>query len=200
MKAFNLKKLGKLLGLLIVSALLFTSCGGEDGNTLPGPTPYAASTSYSASVASEVGVIATQVACANGGTRFRADFNAQGMGRNSTQVMGPFQNGSITGTLGESYLSRSAFGDFLVATKVLSGSQVVGFNISIHFCPASNIYTGEEILGPSVQISNLQSDNYGIILDSNTNCEAGNIDYARLWVQSSGTQYPIETVFAPYCQ
>ena len=200
MKAFNLKKLGKLLGLLIVSALLFTSCGGDDGNSLTGVSSYTATTSYSAATADEIGLLASQIACSNAGIRFRADFNTQSMGMNSTQIMGPFQDGSITGTIGESFLSKSAFGDILVATKVLSGTQVIGYNVSIHFCPANNIYTNEEILGPSVQISNLQSDNYGIILDSNTNCSAGNIDYARLWVQSSGSQYPIETVFAPYCQ
>ena len=200
MKTLKIKRLGKLAALFIVSALLFTSCGGDDGNSLSGGI-YDASSSYTALVADEVAQLAAQLPCSSGATRFRVDFNTQNLSyQNTSTILGQFQTGSMSGTLSDSFLGQSGFGDILVATKVISGTQVIGYNISIHFCSANNIYTGEEILGPNVQISNFVTDNRGIVLDSNTSCSSGNVDYALTWVQSSGSQYPIETAFRPYCQ
>ena len=195
MKTSLLQKLGKFATLSLFSALLFTSCGGD--NSLDGTTD---TRNFSAATIDEINNLSVQVQCFEGGTRVRTDFYTQNVGYNTTQVAGPFIQGSLSGTNSGDFIGVSAFGDIMVTSKMTNGSQVTGYNVAIFFCPAKNSYTGAEILGPSVQINNLVTDQMGIIINSNTTCASGSVDRAVTQVSSSGSMYPIDTVFTKYCQ
>ncbi len=201
--------------LLLLSTWLLTSCGTDNSVTrtaysgnyssVPGiiGTPgNDGGTNHNPTTVSELQRIMSQIRCQSGQQRVQVNFYTQNLGMNSTQIRGPFIKGVLPGTTSAEYIGISQFGDIMVVTKVTNGTQI-GHNISLYFCPANNIYTGQEIIGPHTTLDGFVVDNMGIILDSNTNCAAGNVDRAYTGIRSSGYmngQQYIETFFTPYCQ
>ncbi len=213
MKTQWFKTILKASTIALFAALFLVSCGKDNsvsGSTggsysqIPGVigTPGGGSGTFLQATVSELQRITAQLRCQQGGTRVAVTFYTQGLGTNSTQVQGPFIKGYLPGTPSAEFIGISQFGDIMVVSKITNGGQV-GHNISLFFCPAKNNYTGAEIIGPSTTLDGFAVDQMGIILDSNTNCAAGNVDRAYTGIRSSGYmngQQYIETFFTPYCQ
>jgi hypothetical protein len=213
MKTTLLKTLAKATTIALFASFFLVSCGKN--NTVSGTSTVYSSlpgtiaapgtvgtTNFTQSTITELNRIVSQLRCQTGEARVQVNFYTTNLGSNSTQVMGPFTKGVLTGTPSAEFIGISQFGDIMVASKVSNGNQV-GHNISLFFCPAKNQYTGQEIIGTSTTLDGFAVDQMGIILDSNTNCAAGNVDRAYTGIRSSGFnngQSYIETFFTPYCQ
>lgn len=187
---------------MLLLLLFFSACGSDNSTSngsgaalipvIPGQNPLSNST-----------LIQLQsVTCSVPGARTRADFyttSAQGS-MNSTKVLGPFNPGALSGTEYRPYIGVSAFKDIIYVNKVLSGATIVGYNVTVLFCGATNQQTNTPIIGPGVSLTNFQVTSMGIIMYEKSNCPTGVVDYAYTGINSSVYNYnPIETLFYPYC-
>jgi hypothetical protein len=181
----------KRAAMLIVMMLLVVACGKRDNvvNTgnLDAPT-----TQNNSPILSDI----TQYeGCPS---PIRLQFSTAGVGSGSngrTTITGPFNPGLISGVESAIYLGKSNFQDLMVITKMTNGGGVIGYNVTLALCPY------EPIISANRPLSNFQAQN--IVLDDNTNCQYGNIDYAVSYLTAEAIGYhqtaQFSTNFAPHC-
>lgn len=176
----------KLTFGLSLGLILAVGCGnknevGPDHIDLPNT-----GTSYIPNLSSNqtgmVQQIKSQIQCRTGGARLSKDYtfrtqpgyHPQGT---RTNIYGPFQQGAVSGNVSRLYVGESTFGDLMFVTKVTNGAQVVGYNITLSFCPyigndgAPYIHNNRPLEGFAAQ--------NGITLDEDTNCGIGSVDSAQ---------------------
>jgi hypothetical protein len=147
------------------SALFYT------GNPALGSNP---------AIVTHVQNIKTGVTCLPGRTRLQNDvtFYVAGPFQSGTTIGGNFVAGILPGDNSELHVGVSAFRDLMFVTKVTSGSQVLGFNVTMSFCDVANPYPNFPLLVSNDRpLVNFRAPQ-GIILDMNTYCGYGVIDAA----------------------
>lgn len=182
---------------LITCLLLLGGCGKK--NTV---NSSAVSSSTSALIQG------LQISCLNGRNRVPdVNFFVSGS-MTGTTVYGQWQSGSMPGTTSNSYVGVSAYRDVMILTKVVNGSQVLGYNLTLSFCEVPNAYPNYPALVSSDRpLVNFQAPN-GITINTAVACGYGTIAAALNTViisQKSMTNpytwdYPIYTSFTrPLC-
>lgn len=180
---------------LVATALLLTACGKKENkvnSSVSGSSPFytgnpALSTSAGSTIINQVQSIKANVSCLNG-YRLTNDvsFYVQGGIVGSNKIGGNWQSGFLTnGSVNKLWVGVSAFRDIMFVTQVVNGSQVVGFNVTLSFCELKNSYsTLPSIISNERALINFAAP-YGIIVDSNTYCGYGVVDYAQNTVITS---------------
>ena len=133
---------------------------------------------------SQVQSIKANVACTNG-YRLTNDVSfflpgsfAAGSGSRTT-IGGQFQEGFMSnGTISQLYVGVSLYRDLMFVTKVTNGSQVLGFNVTLSYCEVKNSYQGlPSIISNERPLKNFRAQS-GIVLDTDTHCGYGVVDWA----------------------
>jgi hypothetical protein len=203
---------------LIVSTLILGACGKKENkvnSSLSGSSPFYLDNPALASnpqIVNQVQSIKANVTCMNG-YRLTNDvsFYVNGGVVGANRIGGNFQPGFLTnGTISQMWVGVSVFRDIMFVTKVSNGSQVVGYNVTLSFCEMKNTYAANL---PSI-ISNERALTqfvapYGIILDTNSYCGYGVVDWAqntRITSQRSLNNpysppdaYPVTSFTKPNC-
>lgn len=175
---------------LMTSALLLGACGKKENKvnsaTLASSSPFYSSNPALASnpqIISQVNSIKANVAC-SAGYRLATDVSFflpsnQGGTGNRTTIGGQFQEGFMNnGTISQLFVGVSLYRDLMFVTKVTNGSQVVGYNVTLSFCEMKNSYQGlPSIISNERPLKNFQAPS-GIILDTDTHCGYGVVDWA----------------------
>jgi len=179
------------MGLVMGTLLLSAACGKKE-NKVNIPATSATSPYYTGNPAlgnspilNQVNSIKANVACYNG-YRLANDvsFFVQGTFNTSsrTTISGQFNPGYIPTTAGaitQLYVGVSTFRDLMFITKVTNGSQVVGYNVTLSFCEMKNLAGTyyPSIISNETTLTNFIAPK-GIVLDSDTHCGYGVVDYA----------------------
>lgn len=113
-------------------------------------------------------------------------FSTQGFnhGGSKTTIAGPYQAGPINGEVGQIFVGVSAWNDVMIVSRVGSGSQVRGYNVTLSMCSFSQ--NGIPLIHDSRPLSNFNVQN-GIILDTDNHCNFGSVDSAKETVMQSGS-------------
>ncbi len=180
---------------LIATALLLGACGKKENKVnssgIAGSSPFytgnpALATGAGSTIVSQVQSIKANVTC-NGGYRLTNDvsFYVNGGYVASNRVGGNFQQGFLTnGTINKLWVGVSVFRDLMFVTQVTNGSQVVGFNVTMSFCELKSSNGLPSIVSNERELRNFVAQS-GIILDSNTYCGYGVVDFAyNTYIQS----------------
>ncbi len=118
--------------------------------------------------------------CKNGMARITPPVLASTSFNNSnsrTSLRGPYnQNLLGGGNESSAYVGLSYFNDLIYITQVTNGSQVLGHNIRVSFCPYTSQY-GAPLFVQGRDIRNFQSPN-PIVLDQDRGCGIGLVDAA----------------------
>jgi len=106
-------------------------------------------------------------------------FHSQGSnqgGGSRTTIGGNFQPGPIGGEVSQLFVGVSAYNDVIIVSRVGSGSQVQGYNVTLSMCS----YSGSNLplIDNKRQLSNFQAPN-GIVLDTDSHCNFGSVDSAK---------------------
>lgn len=121
------------------------------------------------------------------GQRLQQDvtFHTQGFnhGGSRTNVIGPYQPGPIGGTVSQIYVGVSVWNDIMMVSRVGSGSQVQGYNVTLSMC--SYQANGVPLIDNSRPLTNFQSQS-AIIIDSDVHCGFGSVDSAMNTILTSG--------------
>lgn len=185
--------------------LLLGSCGKKantvNSSALSGSSLfYQGGSAFSSNpgIPTHVQNIKNGVACLTGHRLLNdVTFFVSGGYMSGTKIAGNFQQGILPGDNTELHVGVSAFRDLMFVTKVTSGSQVLGFNVTLSFCEMANPYPNFPMLISSDrQLVGFQAPN-GIILDTNTYCGYGVIDAALdTWMTSQPS--PSNQMTAPF--
>ncbi|MGZ3790328.1 MAG: hypothetical protein ACXVLQ_17480 [Bacteriovorax sp.] len=207
---------------LITCLLLLGSCGKKGGNVVNtngyanGQSPISInnpvfSGSGGSTIVNQYNHIRSSVACLPGRNRLLNDVSFYVSGAFSgTTVGGNWQPGFMSnGTVTDMYVGVSAFRDLMFLTKVTSGSQVIGYNVTLSFCEVPNAYMNYPALVSNDRaLINFQAPN-GITINTATSCGYGLIASAqntlivsqRSLTNPYTSDYPIYTSFTkPNCQ
>lgn len=173
---------------LIATALLLGSCGKKENKVssgIAGSSPFytgnpALSGGTGSTIITQVQSIKANVPC-NGGYRLTNDvsFYVNGGYVGSNKIGGNFQPGFLTnGQVNKLWVGVSAFRDLMFVTQVTNGSQVVGFNVTMSFCEMKSSSPGlPSIVSNERALKGFVAQS-GIIVDSNTYCGYGVVDFA----------------------
>lgn len=206
-----------LTACLLIGAMVLGGCGKKansvNSNNLAGSTLfYSGNSAFSSNPAiiTHVQNIKAGVQCLSGRQRLANDVTYNVRGTNSgTTIGGNFQQGVLPGDNSELHVGVSAWRDLMFVTKVTSGSQVIGFNVTLSFCDVANP-AGPQfplLVSNERQLVNFGAP-YGIVLDMNTYCGYGVIDAAVNTYMTSqvapSNQYTYPFTFQtsftkPYC-
>ncbi len=158
------------LVLLISIAVLFAACPGSDNNQTDSSNNYSnandrewTSTSsgaitYNYSVADIVAHTKSQAPECSGGSRIDMNIATSNIASQSTIAANGSNNGSpLSGGVVAYYIGESYWKDLMIISKMDDGQ----FNVTISFCPYSNVLTSEK------QLTEFQAP-YGITVASNT--------------------------------
>ena len=186
-------RLNKTMNLcLIATALLVSACGKKENkvsSATSNSSPFytgnpALSGSAGSTIISQVQSIKTNVPC-NGGYRLTNDvsFYVNGGYVGSNKIGGIFEPGfhvNANSQINKLWVGVSAFRDLMFVTQVTNGSQVVGFNVTMSFCEMKNYATGFPSLVSNERALTRFTARNGIIVDSNTYCGYGVVDFAYM--------------------
>lgn len=204
---------------LIAGSLLLNACGRKNTvNSNPGASGtspfYTGNPQLSSNpqIVNQVQSIRSTVACLPGKSRLANDvsFYINGGSLSGTTIGGNWQSGFMNnGTISNMYVGVSAFRDLMFLTKVTSGSQVIGYNVTLSFCEVPNSYPNYPALVSNDRaLVNFQAPN-GITINTATSCGYGLIAAAMNTIiisQRSTTNpytsdFPVQTSFTkPNCQ
>ena len=173
---------------ILTCFLILGSCGKKantvNSSNLSGSGLfYTGNSAFSANPAiiTHVQNIKNGVACLQGRARLQNDvtYYINGGAQSGTKINGNFVAGILPGDNSELHVGVSAFRDLMFVTKVTSGSQVLGFNVTLSFCEMANPSSPNFplLIASDRPLVNFQAQN-GIILDMNTYCGYGVIDAA----------------------
>lgn len=202
-----------------MSALVLSACGKKENKVnssgLAGASPFYLGNpalTNSPQIVNQVQSLKANVSCLNG-YRLTNDvsFYVNGGVIGSNRIGGSFQSGFLTnGTVSQLWVGVSVFRDLMFVTKVTNGSQVVGFNVTLSFCEMKNTYYPNlpSIISNERALVNFMAPN-GIILDNNTYCGYGVVDWAANTIitsqrnlsnpYSSPDAYPVTSFTKPTC-
>jgi len=164
---------------LAISLALTVACGKKNRvNTSSLPTTgttVMGMPNIPAAQATQIQQIIAQSPCSTGARLPELQFSSQGAmnNGNTSLVSGPFNQGFIGGPVSATFLGMSNFKDVMIVTKIANGTQVLGYNITISFCQFS------PLLIPGRPLSGFSAP-MGIVLDQDTNCGIGSVDYAEV--------------------
>jgi hypothetical protein len=180
------------LGLLVAS---ITACGDNknktNSNTLSNgnydnsgvhtSTQYN-SPSFSSAHAAQIGQAKSQLGC-QGGSRLGQDvtFNVT-TNASASRIGGQMNAGYLSGTVSDLYIGVSAFNDLMFVSKVVNGSSVVGYNVTLSMCSYQNLYMTDR------PITGFAAPN-GITLSADSNCGFGRAIATNTFVQSAAFTY-----------
>lgn len=121
-------------------------------------------------------------------------FSTQGYnhGGSKTTLAGNFQPGPIGGEVSQIFVGVSVFNDVMMVSRVGSGSQVRGYNVTLSMCSLSGTIsqTRVPLIDDKRPLSNFNAKN-GIVLDSDNHCNFGSVDSAKeTEMQSAAISYP----------
>ena len=164
-------------------------CGEKNSaisSVLPPSTPYYKSNpslNANPQILDQVNKIKSSVTCYNG-DRLAKDYSfyVQGTfnGGSRTTIGGQFVPGYMTaGSLSQLYVGVSTFRDLMFVTKVTDGSNILGYNVTLSYCEMKSAYQNlPPIISNETDLTNFSAQN-GIILDTDTHCGYGVVEYAQ---------------------
>ncbi len=168
-------KLAKVVTLIALSALTFTSCGKKN-NADPKnvATPYAPPAFNS---------LKSQSFCPNGRQRIGDIPLSMSSGQSQgNSLSGVLQPNHVGGTVVETYIGvHKTFKDLLVITKVDNGGRI-SFNLTLSLCSYQSTQ-GVWHIGGGAQLSNFVARR--INLSSNLGCLSNNVDKAIISFSNS---------------
>ncbi len=179
----------------VLSALALISCGGDDNKvntdsniiTTTNPTTGTiAGTSYSSQESSLFNNMKKQVPC-NSQRRNDVAFHMPRQQSDATKICGQASNGARSGNRGQIFFGVSGYGDIMMVTEIISGSQVIGHNITLSMCSQYMNYYGQQVplIGNERTLTDFRSDKC-MVLDKETTCPYGFVDYASQTYMISG--------------
>lgn len=189
--------------------LLLGSCGKKENKInsgASGTSPFYAGNpalSSSPQIVSQVQSVRSSVSCLSGRSRLNNDvsFYINGGSISGTRIGGNWQPGFMNqGTISNLYVGVSAYRDLMFVTKVTNGGQVIGYNVTLSSCDVPNAYPNYPALVSNDRaLINFQAPN-GIILDVNTYCGYGVVDFAynTIIVSQRSTTNPYTSDFPVY--
>lgn len=178
MKKFKLTMIITLVGLLV------TSCGSDSGGGNSGNwyVPNGSNNQYTSQTEYNLySQLTGAFRCQNGRRSNDVVGNIQ-TAYSQTTIGGNLQMGALSGSTGTQYVGVTIENDFMIVTEVVSGNNVVGYNIRLSLCNRylqPNQYgTSFPLISDARGISAVAAQN-GIVLDKDTNCSAGFVDSAQ---------------------
>lgn len=189
---------------LTLFTLLLTSCGKENkvksSSVGVGGTPY--TSTFQPLQAAGINVPCQQQSgFMVSGQRFETTFYG-GTPVSNTTIQGQFTKGRMGGTVGHTYYGVvPSTGDLVKVEKMVNGSTAIGFNVTLSLCAVyQQTAMGQvPLLSAERGIDQLYG---GLILDDDTPCGVGNIDYSELsfmvgpYQQTWSQAYPISKMVA----
>ncbi len=176
--------------LILTFALALASCGKSknnkvNSNTLStgtgsisvGTNPMS-TTGLSSAAISAISKFESSYTCPYGGSRLYKQFQTSQASGNQTTISASFTDGYLSGSsdgnvfIGANYSSR----DLIYVQKVVSGTQVTGYNVTLSFCPVSNVISSDRNL-TGLRVQNMT-------MTTNTYLGYGTVDYAQTFVYS----------------
>ena len=171
---------------LIVSALMLTACGKKANkvNSTPtvGSSPFSTAGYAPGEIVNQMQSIKTNVTCMNG-YRLNTDyhFHVVGGAVSGTKISAPgrWNPGVLSGgTVNKLWVGVGAYRDLMFVTQVANGSAVIGYNVTLSFCEMKNSNpTYPSVISNERILRDFLTPN-GIILDKDTYCGYGVVDYA----------------------
>ncbi len=203
---------------LAACLLIIVSCGKKNttNSGTAGTSPFysgnpALSSGSGSTIIDQYSKIKASTACLSGRNRLSNDvsFNITGNLGGGATIGGNWQPNFITnGSIGQLYVGVSAYRDLMFVTKVVSGAQVVGYNVTLSFCEVPNAYMNfPALVSNDRALVNFYAPN-GITLSESANCGFGIVTQAintMITSKASATNpytmdYPVYTSFArPLC-
>ncbi len=206
---------------LMTCFLLLGGCGKKqnqvNSNGYVGSSPYSTNNPIfsgpgGAAIVNQYQTIRGSVTCLPGRNRLANDvsFYVSGGSYSGTTIGGNWQPGFMSqGTVSDLYVGVSAYRDLMFMTKVTSGSQVIGYNVTLSFCEVPNAYMNYPALVSNDRaLINFQAPN-GITINTATSCGYGLIAAAvntvivsqRSLTNPYTSDFPVYTSFTkPNCQ
>ncbi len=176
MKQHNLSHFFKIVPLAL-TLVLTMACGSKNKapNSVPVGTTIMGIPNLPATTSAQIQQVISKYPCQSGARMPEIQLSTTSIAPqgNQTVIMGPYNPGSVGGTVGMVYIGKSAFSDILIITKMTNGgSQVTGFNVTVSMCQYSNlIIPGRPLSGFDTPV--------GIMLSDYSSCGLGNVTYAK---------------------
>lgn len=136
------------------------------------------SSGLSAATVQAINTLESKYACPNGGARIYKRFYTNQASGNMTTITADFTDGYLSGAtdgavfVGVNYSSR----DLIYMQKVVTGTQVTGYNAVLSFCPIANVIAADRNL-TKLRVQNMT-------MTSNTYTGYGTVDNAATFVYS----------------
>lgn len=178
------------LTLILSAGLFFSSCGGKKSNKVNtntissgtsaisiGSNPINTAGLSSATIQA-ISSIEQRYSCPSGGSRIYKQFHTNQASGNMTTISANFTDGYSAGTsdgsvfIGANYSSR----DLVYVQKIVSGTQVTGFNLTLSFCQVANVISSDRNL-TGLRVQNMT-------MTTNTTLGYGTVDFASSFVYS----------------
>lgn len=179
--------------LLATILLLAISCGNKKKNkvktTSGTPVGTAGAPVYAANDSGIINQVKGQTPCSMGRRNTDVTFYTSQSGPNTSRTTiqaASYTQGILGGNIGRVYVGVSNFGDVLVASKVTSGTQVVGYNLTFSMC--NQVVNGLPLISNERGLSSLKTN--GIIIDDDANCSVGQIDAGFTILQADPFPHP----------
>ena len=186
---------------ILSSSLFLASCGGKDKNKVNSNTLSSGSSAISigsnpintsglsASTLQAINALESRYVCPSGSARIYKQFGTQQASGNQTTITANFTDGAISGQpegtiyIGANYSSR----DLIYVQKVVNGTSVIGYNVTLSFCQISNVISSDRNL-TGLKVQNMT-------MTTNTYTSYGTVDFASTFVYSvkdagQNTYYP----------
>lgn len=178
--------------LILSTAFFIAACGGKDknkvnSNTLSSGTSAISvgsnpinTSGMSATTIQAINQLEQRYACQsqNGSSRIYKQFHTTQATGNLTTISAKFTDGYLAGSsdgmvfIGVNYVSR----DFIYVQKVINGTQVAGFNVTLSFCQIPYVISADRSLS-GLEVRNMT-------MTTNTSLGYGTVDYATSLVYS----------------
>ena len=166
---------------LLLGILILAGCGKGSNQVNSSSLSGSFALSASPQVVSQVQNIKAATTCLPPSTRLQTDvtFNVSGNFPNGSTIGGNWQLGVLPGENTALFVGVSAWRDLMFVTKVTSGTQVVGYNVTLSFCSVANPAGAQFplLVSNDRQLVNFMAPQ-GIVLDVNTYCGIGVVDAA----------------------
>lgn len=176
--------------LVLSTALFITACGGKDKNKVNSNTLSSGSSAISvgtnpintgglsSATIQAIQTLESRYTCPSGGARIYKQFYTNQASGNMTTISANFTDGYLSGAsdgsvfIGANYSSR----DLIYVQKVVSGTQVTGYNVTLSFCQVANVIASDRNL-TGLRIQNMT-------MTTNTYLGYGTVDFASTFVYS----------------
>lgn len=176
--------------LILSTAFFIAACGGKDknkvnSNTLSSGTSAISvgsnpinTSGMSATTVQAINTMESRYTCPSGGSRVYKQFYTNQATGNMTTISANFTDGYLAGSsdgmvfIGANYSSR----DLIYVQKVVTGTQVTGYNVTLSFCQVANVISSDRNL-TGLRVQNMT-------MTTNTSLGYGTVDFASTFVYS----------------